>query len=605
MRAKVSDFGLSRQTEEDVTHVSSVAKGTVGYLDPEYYASQQLTEKSDVYSFGVVLFELLSGKKPVSAEDFGPELNIVHWARSLIRKGDVYGIIDPCIVDNVKIESIWRVAEVANQCVEQRGHNRPRMQEVIVAIQEAVRIERGNENGLKSSSSSSSKPQSSRKTLLTSFLEMESPDISRNSLAPAARFDLSQARSLIRKGDAYRIIDPCIVGNVKIESIWRVAELANQCVEQRRHNMPRMQEVIVAIQEAVRIERGNENGLKVIQFEQLKGAIISFEITFQEYRFVWLCYESIGQTKLQILTGLEYLHTGCNPSIIHRDVKSSNILLDINMRAKVSDFGLSRQTEEDVTHVSSVAKGTVGYLDPEYYASQQLTEKSDVYSFGVVLFELLSGKKPVSAEYFGPELNIVHWARSLIRKGDVYGIIDPCIVDNVKIESIWRVAEVANQCVEQRGHNRPRMQEVIVAIQEAVRIERGNENGLKSSSSSSSKAQSSRKTLLTSFLEMESPDISRNSLAPAARFDLSQARSLIRKGDVYGIIDPCIVGNVKIESIWRVAELANQCVEQRGHNRPRMQEVIVAIQEAVRIERGNENGLKVIEFEQLKGVIIS
>ncbi|CAN8238685.1 unnamed protein product [Cochlearia groenlandica] len=215
--------------------------------------------------------------------------------------------------------------------------------------------------------------------------------------------------------------------------------------------------------------------------------------------------------------GLEYLHTGCNPSIIHRDVKSNNILLDINMRAKVSDFGLSRQTEEDLTHVSSVAKGTVGYLDPEYYASQQLTEKSDVYSFGVVLFELLSGKKPVSVEDFGPELNIVHWARSLIRKGDVCGIIDPCILNKVKIESIWRVAEIANQCVEQRGHSRPTMQEVIAAIQDAVRIERGNENGLKTSSSSGSKAQSSRKTLLTSFLEIESPDISRNSLAPAAR----------------------------------------------------------------------------------------
>lgn len=215
--------------------------------------------------------------------------------------------------------------------------------------------------------------------------------------------------------------------------------------------------------------------------------------------------------------GLEYLHTGCNPSIIHRDVKTSNILLDINMRAKVSDFGLSRQAEEDLTHISSVARGTVGYLDPEYYASQQLTEKSDVYSFGVVLLELISGKKPVSPEDFGPELNIVHWAKSLIRKGDVVSIMDPFLEGSVKIESIWRIAEVAIQCVEQHGVSRPRMQEIILAIQEAMKIEKGSEAHQRISSSSSSKAQSSRKTLLTSFLEIESPDISKECLTPSAR----------------------------------------------------------------------------------------
>ncbi|XP_059633603.1 probable LRR receptor-like serine/threonine-protein kinase At1g67720 [Cornus florida] len=213
--------------------------------------------------------------------------------------------------------------------------------------------------------------------------------------------------------------------------------------------------------------------------------------------------------------GLEYLHTGCNPSIIHRDVKTSNILLDINMRAKVSDFGLSRQAEEDLTHISSVARGTVGYLDPEYYGNQQLTEKSDVYSFGVVLLELISGRKPISTEDYGADWNIVHWARSLIRKGDVIGIIDPLLAGSVKIESVWRIAEVSIQCVEQHGVSRPRMQEIILAIQDAIKIEKGSEKI--SSRSGSSKAQSSRKTLLTSFLDIESPDLSNGCLQPSAR----------------------------------------------------------------------------------------
>ncbi|XP_057776857.1 probable LRR receptor-like serine/threonine-protein kinase At1g67720 isoform X2 [Salvia miltiorrhiza] len=212
--------------------------------------------------------------------------------------------------------------------------------------------------------------------------------------------------------------------------------------------------------------------------------------------------------------GLEYLHTGCNPSIIHRDVKTSNILLDINMRAKVSDFGLSRQAEEDLTHVSSVARGTVGYLDPEYYANQQLTEKSDVYSFGVVMLELISGRKPVSIEEYSSDWSIVHWARSLIRKGDVISIIDPALAGTVKVESVWRIAEAAIQCVEQHSSVRPRMQEIILAIQDAIKIEKGTD---KLDSSESARAQSSRKTLLTSFLDIQSPDLSNGSLVPSAR----------------------------------------------------------------------------------------
>ncbi|XP_062157849.1 probable LRR receptor-like serine/threonine-protein kinase At1g67720 isoform X1 [Alnus glutinosa] len=256
-----------------------------------------------------------------------------------------------------------------------------------------------------------------------------------------------------------------------------------------------------------------EEHQRILVYEYMHNGTLRDHIydSANQKRLDWLARLRIAEDAAK---GLDYLHTGCNPSIIHRDVKTSNILLDINMRAKVSDFGLSRQTEEDLTHISSMARGTVGYLDPEYYANQQLTEKSDVYSFGVVLLELISGKKPVSAEDYGPEMNIVHWARSLIRKGDVVSTIDPFLVGNVKTESIWRIAEVAIQCVEQHGASRPRMQEIILAIQDATKIEKAIDQKI---SSCSSKAQSSRKTLLASFLEIESPDLSKECLVPSAR----------------------------------------------------------------------------------------
>ncbi|KAF8413760.1 hypothetical protein HHK36_001753 [Tetracentron sinense] len=227
----------------------------------------------------------------------------------------------------------------------------------------------------------------------------------------------------------------------------------------------------------------------------------------------WLSRLSIAEDAAK---GLEYLHTGCNPSIIHRDVKTSNILLNINMKAKVSDFGLSRQADEDLTHVSSAARGTVGYLDPEYYANQQLTEKSDVYSFGVVLLELISGRKPISIEDYGSEWNIVHWARSLIRKGNVASIVDPSLVGNVKIESLWRIAEVAILSVEPHRVSRPKMQEVILAIQDAIKIEKGSRGYLENSSGSST-MQPSRKTLLSNFLDIESSDLSKGYVLPTAR----------------------------------------------------------------------------------------
>lgn len=200
--------------------------------------------------------------------------------------------------------------------------------------------------------------------------------------------------------------------------------------------------------------------------------------------------------------GIEYLHTGCVPSIIHRDLKTSNILLDKNMRAKVSDFGLSKLAVDGASHVSSIVRGTVGYLDPEYYISQQLTDKSDVYSFGVILLELISGQEAISNESFGVNCrNIVQWAKLHIENGDIQGIIDPSLRGEYDIQSMWKIAEKALTCVLPHGHIRPSISEVIKEIQDAISLERGAE-GVREGSSD----EMSRHSVHSSLHEVSSLD---------------------------------------------------------------------------------------------------
>ncbi|GLJ05372.1 hypothetical protein SUGI_0017000 [Cryptomeria japonica] len=119
------------------------------------------------------------------------------------------------------------------------------------------------------------------------------------------------------------------------------------------------------------------------------------------------------QVALDAAEGLEYLRISCTPKIINRDVKSSNILLDSTLRAKVADFGLSKIIGDDnASHVTTTIKGSIGYLDPEYFRTSKLTEKSDVYSFGVVLLELICGRKPIDVERSEEEESLIKWVRS-------------------------------------------------------------------------------------------------------------------------------------------------------------------------------------------------
>ncbi|KAG0630485.1 hypothetical protein M758_1G181600 [Ceratodon purpureus] len=173
--------------------------------------------------------------------------------------------------------------------------------------------------------------------------------------------------------------------------------------------------------------------------------------------------------------GLEYLHMACRPNIIHRDVKSSNILLTERMEAKVSDFGLSKFAlqADGVSHISTLVKGTAGYLDPEYYISQKLTVKSDVYSFGVVLLELICGRPPISMSMSNPsqKLSITEVVRPHLQAGNLQEIVDPDLQSDFSLDSMWKVIEVAMASVEPKEGHRPNMQEVVQELREAASME--------------------------------------------------------------------------------------------------------------------------------------
>ncbi|KAI5061801.1 hypothetical protein GOP47_0022340 [Adiantum capillus-veneris] len=170
--------------------------------------------------------------------------------------------------------------------------------------------------------------------------------------------------------------------------------------------------------------------------------------------------------------GFDYLHNGCNPRIIHRDIKSSNILLNDNMEAKISDFGISRDYVRSETGAPpTTLMGSMGYMDPEYMSNMKLTEKVDLYSFGVLLFEVVCGRTAIFKDTSHQPTNIVEWARASIDRGVIEDIVDMSLHGQFDVQSVWKVAEVALACVEIPSSKRPKMSEISLELREAERME--------------------------------------------------------------------------------------------------------------------------------------
>lgn len=179
---------------------------------------------------------------------------------------------------------------------------------------------------------------------------------------------------------------------------------------------------------------------------------------------------------IDVAHAITYLHTYTDHPIIHRDIKSSNILLTNSLRAKVADFGFARlaaDRDSDATHVSTQVKGTAGYLDPEYIKTYQLTEKSDVYSFGALLVELVTGRRAIEPKKELKERVTAKWAVKKFMEGDAMSVLDPRLERNAANNwALEKILQLALQCLAPQRNGRPIMKrcaEILWSIRKEYR----------------------------------------------------------------------------------------------------------------------------------------
>nr|GEU67106.1 protein kinase-like domain, phloem protein 2-like protein [Tanacetum cinerariifolium] len=494
---KLSGFELSLKNTVARRHRLLLTRDIVKnvYLDPKYKKTGGVTHKSDVYSFGVVLFEVLCGRSAVL-----PDERLGEGSLSQLAKSHIDDMIDPHLQEQMDPEAFKIFSETTYYCIQEERAKRPHIDQVVNKLEKALHLQWKRENPVDRTSFNRLKEKS-----------LEHLKIGLDLINEATKnFDDAYCIGSGGFGKVYKA-DLEHFGSSNSSSM----EDVNKCDLRRKpstvaikriHNQEGEQGFIAEIETLTTCKHDNIISLLGFCYEGNGAMILVYEHaskgSLEDYlgssdKMTNLSWMQRIKICLDIAHGLNYIHTNTDhdkQKIIHRDIKSANILLGDNWKAKIADFGLSKfhpaNQEASTLNINTIA-GTNMYLDPEYQKFGRLNKKSDIYSFGVVLFEILTGRLAYDRIFTDIDGNgIAPIARHHFEKGTLMEIVDPKIKEETdehvfslskgpNKESLDIISEIAIRCIAETQVERPSIDVVINELKKALNFQENHKDSLK------------------------------------------------------------------------------------------------------------------------------
>ncbi|KAJ0735021.1 putative protein kinase RLK-Pelle-RLCK-VIII family [Helianthus annuus] len=455
--AKISDLGLSKLSLAglDRSAVISHACGTPGYVEPEYITSGIVTKKSDVYSFAPMIKEYYKGRK-------------------------LDEIVHPILRKQISTDCMYKFSRIAYRCLQDGRERRPPMHVVKKELEEMLKIELSRSGSL-SIEAESTDTQPVIQPIVVPALQTSESEKSNSIVASPTdtqpigvpALQLNELRKITANFGVKSIIGEGTFGTVYVGHLSSGQAAA---IKRFKENGQTGGNFLAQVSKASRLK--HDNVIQMLGFYMdYEWRILAYEyapkgslqdILHARGRHVILTWSERVKIATGAAKGLEYLH---GMEIIHRDIKSSNVLVFDDHVAKIGDFDLSDQTDMSLSERSHSTQGfNFGCNAPEYALTGQLDSRSDVYSFGVVLLELLTGRKPVDNNRPERERSLVTWAKPyLCNRRKFKRIVDPKLEGEYRLKTVMKMALVASLCLKLEPKTRPKMSDVVEQLQRMLK----------------------------------------------------------------------------------------------------------------------------------------